>query len=315
MNQRNDEEHTFLLVVVLLFIIAFGVGCLALFVQYPVETAPAPPDVAELVTQPAAVEPEALDPPPVIITTHEPAPVSLPATSPPPSEKPAPPPPKNPSHHGTIILVIDDAGNSLRDLEPFLQFPGPLTIAVLPGLPNSAETARRIRAAGKDVFLHQPMEAIGGQDPGPGAVYGGMTSEEVRRIIEQNLAELWPVAGMNNHQGSKTSQDKAIMETVLTVCREQRITFLDSRTIGNTVVPTVAQSMGMHIAERDIFLDNSQEKASILSYLDEGLRKAERTGAAIMIGHTWSKGLAAILTEQHPILIKEGYKFSTVPKN
>jgi hypothetical protein len=53
---------------------------------------------------------------------------------------------------GTLVFVIDDAGNNLRELEPFLRIPGPLTIAVLPGLPYSAEAARRIRAAGKEVI-------------------------------------------------------------------------------------------------------------------------------------------------------------------
>ncbi|MDR1178172.1 MAG: divergent polysaccharide deacetylase family protein, partial [Spirochaetaceae bacterium] len=47
--------------------------------------------------------------------------------------------------------MIDDAGNNLRELDAFLNLPFPLTIAVLPGLPYSAEAARRIRAAGKEV--------------------------------------------------------------------------------------------------------------------------------------------------------------------
>ena len=70
--------------------------------------------------------------------------------------------PKEPVENlGTLVFVIDDAGNNLRELEPFLNISGPLTIAVLPGLPHSAEAAKRIREAGKEVILHQPMEALG----------------------------------------------------------------------------------------------------------------------------------------------------------
>jgi polysaccharide deacetylase 2 family uncharacterized protein YibQ len=217
-----------------------------------------------------------------------------------------------PEYIKTLIIVIDDAGNNLQDLEPFLRFPGPLTIAVLPGLPYSAETARRIRAAGKEVMLHQPMEAIGGKNPGPGAVYSDMSSQEIRDIVERNLAEIGPAAGMNNHQGSKVTMNEAAIETVLTICREQGIYFLDSKTIADTVVPKVAERLDMNIAERDVFLDNIQEKSVMLQYFQEGLNKADRHGLSVMIGHTWSPDLAPLLTELYPDLTAQGYSFSTI---
>ncbi|HEY9054020.1 MAG TPA: divergent polysaccharide deacetylase family protein, partial [Rectinemataceae bacterium] len=45
------------------------------------------------------------------------------------------------SREGTpcLIFVIDDAGYSMAQLEPFLKLPFPITIAVLPGVPHSAE--------------------------------------------------------------------------------------------------------------------------------------------------------------------------------
>jgi polysaccharide deacetylase 2 family uncharacterized protein YibQ len=210
------------------------------------------------------------------------------------------------------VFVIDDAGNNLYELEPFLRFPGPLTIAVLPGLPESAEAARRIRAAGKEVFLHQPMEAIGGENPGPGAVYAGMSATEIRVIVEHNLDEIGPVAGMNNHQGSKITMSEETMETILMICRERGIFFLDSRTTADTVVPAVARRIGMPIGERDVFLDNIQNKASMIEYAKEGLQRATRRGKAVMIGHTWSPELAATLAELYPGIIAEGYVLSTM---
>jgi polysaccharide deacetylase 2 family uncharacterized protein YibQ len=207
--------------------------------------------------------------------------------------------------------VIDDAGNNLTELEPFLRFPGPLSIAVLPGLSYSAEAARRIRAAGKEVLLHQPMEAVGGQDPGPGAIYAGMGAAEIRRIINRNLDEIGPVAGLNNHQGSLVTQDEALMETVLALCRERGIYFLDSRTIAATAAPRTARRLGMDIAERDVFLDTVQDAAVMRDYLREGLERAENRGAAVMIGHTWSPGLAALLSGEYPALLERGYALST----
>ena len=212
---------------------------------------------------------------------------------------------------GSLVFVIDDAGNNLRDLEPFLNFPGPLTIAVLPGLPYSAEAARRIRSAGKEVFLHQPMESIGGHNPGPGAIYSGMGSDEIRAIINRNLDEIWPVAGMNNHEGSRISMDDEAMETILSVCRERGIVFLDSRTTAETAAPRAARRLGMVIGERDIFVDNVQEVESMVSSINTGLSRAGQNGSVIMIGHVWSPDLAPLLIKLVPDLTGQGYAFAT----
>jgi len=217
-----------------------------------------------------------------------------------------------PQNTGTLVFVIDDAGNNLRELEPFLRIPGPLTIAVMPGLAYSAEAARRIRAAGKEVILHQPMEAIGAQNPGPGAIYSGMKEEEIISILTRNAAEIGPIVGINNHQGSKISMDGEIAEIILKFCIEQGIFFLDSRTTAETVFPSYARRLGIKIAERDVFLDNEQDKNSMLRYITSGLTRAQRNGSAIMIGHVWSPELAPLLAEQFPVLTIQGYAIRTV---
>jgi polysaccharide deacetylase 2 family uncharacterized protein YibQ len=238
-------------------------------------------------------------------------------------EKPAPPIPKTaaagpveerplPEPEWNVVCVIDDAGNNLHELEPFLRFPGPFTIAVLPGLPYSAKAARMIREAGKEVILHQPMEAIGGADPGPGAIYTGMSAEEVRSILEKNAAEIGPIAGINNHQGSKVTEDEAIMKTVLEFCRENELYFLDSRTTAATSVPKVAAEMGSAILERNIFLDNEQDSNSIEGYLEQGLNIARKKKTAVLIGHIWSPELAGILSRRYTGLNAAGYTFFTV---
>jgi polysaccharide deacetylase 2 family uncharacterized protein YibQ len=211
---------------------------------------------------------------------------------------------------GALIFIIDDAGNNLRELEPLLRIPYPFTIAVLPGLPYSAEAAHRIRAAGKEVFLHQPMEAINGQNPGPGAIYSGMNDDEIRVILKRNITEIGPVAGMNNHQGSKITMDTKMMETILSFCAEENIIFVDSRTTADTKAPETARKFGIKIHERDVFLDNEQDRASMLRYMLTGTDKARKNGKAIMIGHTWSPELAPLLAEELPKLKEQGYSLS-----
>ena len=268
--------------------------------------APSPAPVVKSSTQPAvtqapvrAVEPAS--------SFQAPSPPAAPAASFPPAGII-----EQPTYRGKLAFVIDDAGYNLRDLEPFLKLSEPLTIAVLPGLVFSAEAARRIRAAGKEVFLHQPMEALGGQNPGPGAIRYGMDRNEIRSIILRNLEEIGPVAGINNHEGSRVTMDNEAMDTVLALCRERGLIFLDSRTTAETAAPAAARRLGINIVERDIFVDNIQERESMVGYINAGLARAEQRGSAIFIGHVQSAALASILAEMFPELRERGYSFSTV---
>jgi polysaccharide deacetylase 2 family uncharacterized protein YibQ len=139
-----------------------------------------------------------------------------------------------------------------------------------------------------------------------------MKAEEIQAIIERNLDEIGPVAGMNNHQGSRITMDDEIMETVLALCRERGIVFLDSRTTADTAAPQAARRLGMTIGERDIFLDNEQEREAMIRSVSQGLDRANVKGSAVMIGHTWSPELAAVLTDLYPGLIGRGYSLDTI---
>jgi len=213
---------------------------------------------------------------------------------------------------GFLALVIDDAGNSLRDLDPFLKFPGPVTISVMPGFANSVEAAERVRVAGKELFLHQPMEPLKSRNNDPGIINTGMSPDEIREILVKSINEIGPVSGFNNHEGSRATMDAAIMRAVLEFSRDNDIIFLDSKTTPDTVTRRIATELGIAVAERAIFLDNEQDGASILSALEAGCKLAERNGSAVLIGHAWSPRLAAILSEMYPELVNQGFTFATV---
>jgi len=219
-----------------------------------------------------------------------------------------------PGSRGTLVFVIDDAGHNLWQLEPFLRIPGPITIAVLPGLPYSTRAAAMVKAAGAELILHQPMEALGSLDPGPGAIRADMDDTAIRQQIRRNLAELPGVVGMNNHMGSRSSADARIMAAVLDEARAAGIYYLDSLTTGDSVVHSVASLMRQSTWERSVFLDNIPDKSSILNYVAEGTKIAEKRGYAIMIGHVWSAELAQTLSELYPSLVDQGFSLSTISR-
>lgn len=218
--------------------------------------------------------------------------------------------PKKP--HKVLIIIIDDVGYNLFQLEPFLQFPGPISFAILPSLDYTQKAETLIYKAGKEILLHQPMEAIGNLDAGPGAIVSTMDDATIQRVIADNLAQLPLARGVNNHMGSLISQDERIMARVLDECRKTGLYYLDSVTIGNSVARKVARSMHFRIMERTVFLDNNPDKPSIQKQIREAADIAEKRGYAVMIGHVWSNELAQTLIELYPHLIESGFNFSTI---
>ena len=220
-------------------------------------------------------------------------------------------------NHAQLVFVFDDGGQNLTHLEKFLNLPFPITVAVLPQITHSREAADRIRKSGNEVMLHQPMQAVNKNvNPGPGAITPQMNEDQIISMLFQNVNELGPIAGMNNHEGSAITADAEKMSTILKFASESGIFFLDSRTNVDTQVPYVASELGYSYYERNIFLDNTKNRGDILNEINKGLALANKNGVVIMIGHIWSADvLLGILKEIYPELVQKGYTFSTVSKS
>lgn len=217
-------------------------------------------------------------------------------------------------NHAQLIFVFDDGGQNLAHLESFLKLPIPITIAVLPHLVHSVESAQKIRNSGNELILHQPMQALNSKvNPGPGAITPQMSEDEIIATLFYNINEIGPVAGMNNHEGSAITADAEKMAVILKMANEEGIYFLDSRTNSETKVPYVANLMGYSYYERNIFLDNEKTNENALQELKKGLAIANKNGSVIMIGHIWSASfLPDFLLEVIPELQEKGYTFCTV---
>lgn len=217
-------------------------------------------------------------------------------------------------NNAKIAFVFDDGGQNLMQLEKFLSLPFPITIAVLPKLPHSIDSAKKIRASKNELILHQPMQSVNENvNPGKGAITPEMSENQIISVLFENVNEIAPISGLNNHEGSAITADAEKMATVLKFASEEGIYFLDSRTNVQTKVPYVAEQMGYSYYERNIFLDNEKTRENVLKELKKGLNIANRDGQVIMIGHIWSADfLPELLKEIYPELTKKGYKFIKV---
>lgn len=195
-----------------------------------------------------------------------------------------------------LAIVIDDMGQDLRKLDELFKVGSPITIAVLPYLQYSSATATKTHQAGWEVILHVPMEPQGADehDPGKGALWTAMTPAEVRGQLDGDIKGVPYAIGMNNHMGSKFTEDAPLMREVLAVAKKNKMFFLDSRTSSKSVAARLAREMGVASAGRSVFLDNERDAASIKKRINEAVHLAKKHGSAIAIGHPYPETIKAL---------------------
>ena len=215
----------------------------------------------------------------------------------------------------TLVFIFDDAGQSVAKVKRYTSLPIPLTIAVLPQVSHSKECADAVRAAGKEVMLHQPMQAENLKlNPGAGAISPDMSTYEIASLLKKNLSEVGPVKGINNHEGSLITEDVIKIGAVLDVAAEEGVYFLDSRTTAATKAPQAALERDMTIFERDVFLDDVVNRDRILDQIYRALGIANKKGRVIIIGHVDKSSdiIPSLLREMYPYLQQKGYRFATL---
>jgi polysaccharide deacetylase 2 family uncharacterized protein YibQ len=217
-----------------------------------------------------------------------------------------------PEVKGKLYFIIDDVGYNLVQLEPFLSLDIPLTFAILPFLPFSADAAEKIEEYGHEYLIHAPMEPMNGEDPGPGALYTEMSRQEIEESTKAMLQDLSGAEGINNHMGSRFTSDPQSMDTLLKTLKNAGKFYLDSYTSAESVAGELCRENGMNYFRRDIFIDNSQDPESMRSAIQQGIGVAETQGHAILIGHVWSEGLPEVLSEMYQKARNQGFQFDTV---
>lgn len=207
---------------------------------------------------------------------------------------PAPRPTPAAGTSGRVAIIIDDCGNSPN--RGFVELPVPITLAVLPHVAYAKAVANQAASAGKDVILHLPMEASGDSDPGPGTLKIEMSDQDLRHQVADNFAAVPGIIGVNNHQGSKASADRRVMQEVIAETARRGLFYLDSRTTSATVAPQLAPAAGVPLLSRDVFLDNVDEVDAVLAQLRAAEEVARRQGTALAIGHPRPNTLKALQT-------------------
>jgi len=220
----------------------------------------------------------------------------------PPRALPAPPtlPPRP-----RVALLVDDLGYDLQQVRALAALGIPLTVSVLPFSPYGAEAARLAHAKGLQVMLHLPMEPLAypKMDPGPGALLSSMSPQELERRTLGALGSVPHAVGVNNHMGSRFTQEAALLLPVLATLQRRGLFFVDSKTTAASQGLATARGLGLPSARRGIFLDNQATLPAVEEQIQQMIKLARQRGSIIAIAHPHPSTLQA-LQKWAPILRK-----------
>ena len=198
-----------------------------------------------------------------------------------------------------IVIIIDDIGYDrqiamdLRLLDPHITF------SVLPFSPYGLSIAEKLSAKGAQLMLHLPMEPIQYPEanPGPGALFSSMTPDKLLSQLRKDLKQVPGIVGVNNHMGSKLTADSDKMNQIFTILKKKELFFIDSRTSPISQGEASARLFKLKFAQRDIFLDNSQNIPYITGQFARLIKIARKHGTAIGIGHPYKATLDTLKIE------------------
>lgn len=190
-------------------------------------------------------------------------------------------------YEGKIAIIIDDCGADMTAVRTLLNTGLPFSYAILPNKEYSSDVLEMVKSKGRVPLLHLPMEPLSrsAMSEGSRTVMTSSSASAQQALVRKHLDSLPGVVGVNNHQGSKATADKATMRAVLQVLKKEKLFFVDSRTNSASIARDMAKQMGVATARNDIFLDNSSNVEDIRKQIYKAFAMAEKNGSAIAICH------------------------------
>jgi len=213
-----------------------------------------------------------------------------------------------------IAIVIDDWGYNLNNIESLFQIKKPITVAVLPNLRYSKYIASEAKKKGYEVILHLPLESKSNKNPEAGIIRCSMADAEVIKRLDKAFEGVPKASGVNNHQGSRATEDASLMKVVLSYIKKRNLFFLDSITTNRSVCASVCKDLRVRYVKRDIFLDLPERKLKgenlknyIRGQLDKSAKIAIAEGHAVAIGHD-RPATHSVIKEMVPELERRGIR-------
>lgn len=193
-----------------------------------------------------------------------------------------------------LAIIIDDIGYNQSQSERAARLHGAFTLSILPFTPHGLTSAQMAHKHGKELMLHLPMSTINNLPLGKGALISGMEKSAFLKTFQQDVDNIPHIKGVNNHMGSRLTQEAEPMQWLMAALRPRGLYFVDSRTSAQTKAFDIAMTYQVPSLKRDVFLDDINETAAIEFQLNRALQFARQRGSAVAIGHPYPATLGVL---------------------
>ena len=214
-----------------------------------------------------------------------------------------------------IALIIDDLGLHEGRARQIANLPAVLTLSWLPYAEHIRDQTQYGFERGHQIFAHVPMQPGGDEDPGPNALMTWHGKTEIKSLLDVQLSEFTGLTGINNHMGSRFTQNAMSMSWLMAEVKARDLLFVDSLTSPRSEGATVAKAYGLPFLKRDFFIDHDAKgnPALVERRLAELEALALERGEIIAIGHPYVETLAG-LEAWIPAAKSRGIEFVTVSR-
>ncbi len=212
-----------------------------------------------------------------------------------------------------IAIIIDDLGYAAELGRRVTELPGPVACAVLPSTPLAGRIAEAANAAGKEVLLHLPLEAIRSQPrKDPGVISLDMTRAQFARTFAQDILSVPHVSGVNSHRGSLLTQHPGHMTWLMEeISARGDLFFVDSYTTHESIALMLAIESGVPALKRDVFLDPDSAPETVAREFQRLKDIAKKRGMAVAIGHPYPATIE-MLERELPQLKSDGIELVSI---
>lgn len=193
-----------------------------------------------------------------------------------------------------IAIVIDDMGISIKRTADITSIKAPITASFLTYAQHLKQQVEKAHSAGQEIMIHVPMEPQKHIDVAPDMLTTAMNTEEIKQNLTAMLDKFENIKGINNHMGSKLTEDEERMTAIMEVLKDKGLFFLDSKTSAKSKAEIAAKKSKVDYAHRHVFLDNENDFNYITNQLHLTEKLAKKNGYAIAIGHPKTQTYAAL---------------------
>jgi len=217
---------------------------------------------------------------------------------------------ENPKITGTICLIIDDYGFIFNDMvRDFIQLNPNITTAIIPGGPYAQKIGWFADSLDIESIIHMPMESYEEEKWN----YVIDLNEKLNTVLVEDrvrraFSEIPTALGMNNHQGSKATENLQLMKNLARTLKKMDKFFLDSFTNPESRGYLTMRRYGVPTQLRQVFLDHIEDPNLIKKNLDSLAILSHHMEIAVGIGHVKPLTLE-VLREEIPRLEAAGYQF------